>query len=67
MRMARGPLPPTAFIVYRDRTGMWRWALIMSTGRRLADSAGSFPTKKEARADIEFARDTADAPIMEHE
>jgi|GraSoiStandDraft_34_1057297.scaffolds.fasta_scaffold688873_2 uncharacterized protein YegP (UPF0339 family) len=39
--MPEGP----AFYVYRDRDGLWRWALVTGTGQRVADTAEGYESR----------------------
>lgn len=52
------------FEVYEDRAGEWRWRLIASNGRIVADSGEGYSTESGARRAIENVQsDAGDANI----
>lgn len=54
-----------AFHLYRDAALLWRWRLIASNGRIIADSAESYTTKANAIAGIGLVKQAYNAPVYE--
>ncbi len=48
---------PTAFEVYRDRAGEWRWRLVHRNGNVLADGGEGYVRRSDAHAAIERIRE----------
>ena len=54
------------FDLYKDTTGEWRWRLVASNGKTVADSGDSNTTKANAEAGIALVKlDAATAPVRE--
>ncbi|MFB6219453.1 MAG: YegP family protein [Halobacteriaceae archaeon] len=59
---------PTAFEVYRDAAGEWRWRLVHRNGRVLADSGEGYGSRSAANDAAErVAESVADAEVVEGE
>ncbi|SDX79835.1 Uncharacterized conserved protein YegP, UPF0339 family [Halopenitus persicus] len=57
-------IDPTAFELYRDAAGEYRWRLIHENGEILADSGQGYSSRSKARQGIESVRSNAtDAPL----
>jgi uncharacterized protein YegP (UPF0339 family) len=57
-------IDPTAFEVFRDRAGQWRWRLVHRNGRVLADSGEGYTSRTQAReAAGNVAEYVTDAPV----
>jgi uncharacterized protein len=54
------------FNLYEDRAGEWRWRLIASNGRTVADSAEGYSSKQKAQEGIASVKEgAAAAPVRE--
>ena len=54
------------FNLYKDEAGEWRWRLIASNGKIVADSAEGYTAKAKAQAGIESVKEgAAAAPVRE--
>lgn len=53
------------FEVYKDTAGEWRWRMVASNGRIVADSGEGYGSKGNARRALENVQDDADAAIAE--
>ena len=54
------------FNLYKDEADEWRWRLIASNGRIVADSGESYTTKAKAQAGIASVKEgVAAAPVRE--
>jgi uncharacterized protein YegP (UPF0339 family) len=51
--------------VYKDCSGEWRWRLVASNGRTLADSGEGYRDKRDCLAGIESVKGSKDAPVEE--
>lgn len=51
---------PTAFEVYRDTGGEWRWRLVHENGNVLADGGEGYTRRRDARRAIDRIRDGVD-------
>lgn len=51
------------YVYYKDAKGEWRWKLLSSNGRILADSGEGYTTERECLADIERVKSSTDAPV----
>jgi len=49
------------FEVYRDKGGQYRWRLVASNGRNIAESGEGFSSKQACLDGIESVRKTASA------
>ncbi len=55
---------PTAFELFRDKAGKWRWRLIHENGNILADSGEGYSSRSKARQGAESVRsNVADAVV----
>ena len=55
---------PTAFEVYSDAGGEWRWRLIHENGNILADSGEGYSSRSKARQGLDSVRsNVGDAPV----
>lgn len=50
---------PTAFEVYRDRSGNWRWRLVHRNGNILADSGQGYTRRHDTRRAIDRLQESA--------
>jgi uncharacterized protein YegP (UPF0339 family) len=50
--------------IYKDATGEWRWHLIASSGRIIADSAQGYESEQACIEDINRVKDSANAPVF---
>ena len=54
------------FVLYRDRTGNWRWTLYASNGAKIADSGEGYVNKADARHGIDLVKSTNSmTPVIE--
>ena len=53
------------YVMYRDTTTQWRWRLVASNGRTIADSAESYHNKADCLAGIDLVKSSANAPVVE--
>lgn len=53
------------FEVYQDRSGQYRWRLVASNGRRIADSGEGYCRKAGCLGGIELVREAFTAPVRE--
>jgi uncharacterized protein YegP (UPF0339 family) len=51
--------------LYKDTAGLWRWRLVASNGRTIADSAESYYNKSDALAGINLTKSSYSAPVYE--
>ncbi len=51
--------------VYKDKSGEWRWRLVASNGRTLADSGEGYRNKQDCLNAIEQVKGSKDAPVEE--
>lgn len=58
-------LGDTAFWVYEDAAGEWRWQLKASNDRVIADSGEGYRSKHHCLHAIELVKDSKDAPLKE--
>jgi uncharacterized protein YegP (UPF0339 family) len=47
------------FNLYKDKAGEWRWRLIASNGKTVADSGEGYTTKANAQAGIASVKEGA--------
>ena len=52
------------YIYYKDHKNEWRWRLVASNGRIIADSAEGYENESECKKDIDRVKASADAPIV---
>jgi uncharacterized protein YegP (UPF0339 family) len=46
-------MKPATFTVYLDKAGLWRWRLVASNGKCVADSGVGYATKQYAQRAVE--------------
>lgn len=51
---------PTAFEIYRDASGEWRWRLLHRNGNVLADSGQGYTRRRDARRAVDRVREAID-------
>lgn len=51
--------------VYKDAAGEWRWRLVATNKRTIADSGEGYDNKRDCLAAIELVKDSRDAPVEE--
>jgi uncharacterized protein YegP (UPF0339 family) len=54
-----------AYYIYKDRQGYWRWRLLASNNRTVADSAESYYNRQDCLHGIELVKGSWTAPIYE--
>lgn len=54
-----------AYYVYKDTAGYWRWRLVSSNGRIIADSAESYHNKLDCLSAINLVKGSANAPVYD--
>jgi uncharacterized protein YegP (UPF0339 family) len=52
------------YYYYKDQKGEWRWQLVASNGRIVADSTEGYENESECKKDIQRVKDSADAPYQ---
>ena len=58
-------LDPTAFEIYRDGAGEWRWRLVHRNGNTLADGGQGYSRRRDARRAIDRIREGLDELTFE--
>jgi uncharacterized protein YegP (UPF0339 family) len=53
------------YVIYKDRTGDWRWQLQAANNRVIADSGEGYRNKADCYAGISLVKGSAAAPIRE--
>jgi uncharacterized protein len=53
------------YYVYKDSAGYWRWHLVATNGRKIADSGESYYNKQDCLDAIALVKSTASAPVYE--
>ena len=53
------------YVYYKDAKGEWRWKLVASNGRILADSGEGYKTEAECKDDIGRVKNSKDAAVVE--
>lgn len=53
------------YYVYRDVSGYWRWRLVASNGRKIADSGEGYVNKQDCLAGITLTKGSGSAPVRE--
>lgn len=53
------------FYIYRDVSGYWRWTLVASNGRKIADSGESYYNKADCQHGISLVKSSSNAPVYE--
>ncbi len=53
------------FDLYKDISGQWRWRLVASNGKTVADSGESYTTKANAENGILLVKQAPTAPTYE--
>ncbi len=54
-----------AYHIYKDRQGYWRWRLLASNNRTVADSAESYYNKQDCLHGIELVKGSWNVPVYE--
>jgi uncharacterized protein YegP (UPF0339 family) len=49
--------------LYKDSTGQWRWKLLATNNRKIADSGESYVNKQDCLAAINLVKGSANAPV----
>ncbi len=55
----------TAYVLFKDDAGEWRWHLRAANGRIIADSGEGYRSKQDCLHGIALVQNSADAPIEE--
>ncbi len=53
------------FQLYKDSIGQWRWRLVASNWKTIADSAESYWNKQDCLAGIQLVKGSYNAPVYE--
>lgn len=53
------------YVVYRDRTGQWRWRLMAANHKVIADSGESYLSKTSCYEGIRLVKSSGFAPVYE--
>ncbi|HEU4594627.1 MAG TPA: DUF1508 domain-containing protein [Pyrinomonadaceae bacterium] len=53
------------YYIYKDASGEWRWRLLASNNRNIANSGEGYVNKQDCLAAIELVKDSTDAPVKE--
>lgn len=54
------------FRLYKDNAGQWRWTLLSSNHKKIADSGEGYINKTDAQAGINLVKSTNSAtPVIE--
>jgi len=51
------------YIYYQDQKGEWRWRLVASNGRIIADSGEGYKYESDCLDDIRAVKNSKDAPV----
>lgn len=53
------------YYIYHDRSGQWRWRLLATNNRIIADSAESYHNKADCLSAIALVKRSNTAPVYE--
>ena len=53
------------YILYRDRSGQWRWRYVASNGRTISDSGEAYLNKQDCLHGISLMKTSSNAPVRE--
>lgn len=53
------------YLVFRDRSNHWRWRLVASNGKIIADSAEGYVNKADCLHGITLTKASANSPVYE--
>ena len=53
------------YLVYKDRSGYWRWSLYASNNRIIADSAEGYANKADCYHGISLVKGSTNARVIE--
>lgn len=53
------------YMVYKDSASQWRWRLVASNNRIIADSAESYWNKSDCLAGIDLVKGSSSAAVYE--
>lgn len=53
------------YTIYKDTSSQWRWRLVASNGRTIADSAEGYYNKADCLAGINLVKASSNAPVYE--
>jgi uncharacterized protein YegP (UPF0339 family) len=53
------------YVYYKDAKGEWRWRLVASNGRIIADSGEGYSSEHECLADIDRVKASKDADVAQ--
>jgi len=53
------------FYIYRDVGGFWRWSLVASNGRKIADSGEGYYNRADCLHGIQLVKGSTTAPVYE--
>jgi hypothetical protein len=53
------------YTYYKDKKGEWRWRLVASNGRIIADSGEGYSSERECLADIDRVKTSKDADVVQ--
>ena len=55
------------YIMYKDRSGYWRWTLKASNHEPIAVSSESYVRKSDAQHGLDLTKSSFNAPVYERE
>jgi uncharacterized protein YegP (UPF0339 family) len=53
------------YVYYKDSKGEWRWRLVASNGRIIADSGEGYKNEQDCLDDIDRVKKSANAPVVQ--
>jgi len=54
-----------SYVVYKDAKGQWRWRLVATNNRVMADSAEGYYNKVDCLTAIQLVKQSSAAPVYE--
>jgi Uncharacterized conserved protein len=61
----RTPSEPSHYELYKDARGHWRWRLIASNGRTVADSGEGYHNKNDCLSGLNLVKRSLYAPVYD--
>jgi len=55
------------YIIYKDKTGEWRWYLKAANGNKIADSGEGYKNKKDCLDAIELVKGSENVEVINDE
>ena len=63
--LSRTPSEPSHYELYKDARGHWRWRLIASNGRTVADSGEGYHNKNDCLSGLNLVKRSLYAPVYD--